>query len=267
MDEKNFAILHAVFLFSTLLLSRVTETKPAAAQGAITQPVSAQARPNESALRRNFVVEWKQGLLTVNAERSLLSRVLGEIGAQTGIRFLGLDHLEREISIHVTKVPLSEAFRILLVHTDYAMIGNLEDPRAVRVIIAQDKEREIVSDANSSRTDRTSTTEEKTVQAKQPEKPAGTDADFSILVGALSDKDLGVKEAAVQALAQTEGPEVMDVLRRTFHDSDSAVKKMLLQNIGSRPDAVPLLLEASQDSEKSVREAAQLWLDSSANQP
>lgn len=59
----------------------------------------------------------------------------------------------------------------------------------------------------------------------------------------------------------------MDLLRQAFRGSDSAVEMMVTENIGSKPEALPLLLEASQDREESVREAAQLWLDLQANQP
>ena len=59
----------------------------------------------------------------------------------------------------------------------------------------------------------------------------------------------------------------MDLLRQAFSDLDSALKTMVIENIGSRPDAVPLLMEASQDSIESVREAARVWLDFQATQP
>jgi HEAT repeat protein len=102
------------------------------------------------------------------------------------------------------------------------------------------------------------------IHAHQPVDPA---SDFSVLAQALSDKDPALKEVAIQALAQSEGTQAMDLLRQAFTDLDSALKTMVIENIGSRPEAVPLLMEASQDSKESVREAARVWLDFQATQP
>jgi hypothetical protein len=95
------------------------------------------------------------------------------------------------------------------------------------------------------------------LQAIDPDDPAK----LPVFRQALSDKDPTVKEAAIQALAGQGGPAALDLLREAFHNSDPAVKLMVIENIGSIPEAFPFLREASQDADASVREAAQHWLD------
>lgn len=95
------------------------------------------------------------------------------------------------------------------------------------------------------------------LQALDPADPANLPA----FRQALSDKDPTLKEVAIQALAGEGGPETLDLLREAFHNSDPAVRLMVIENVGSMPEAFPFLQEASRDADASVREAAQRWLD------
>jgi hypothetical protein len=301
--NANFMILLVMFLLragQTSAQQKGTHaSRPAGQQSVVLPEVPlGEVLNKQGQALGGFAVEWKQGRLTVDAENVLLFRVLDEVATQTGAGFSGLDH-QRQISVHLSKVPLSAALQILLAHTDYAMMGNPSDPSTMRIVFFErlptstkrdvctaaramhNKEPEAMPSQESGLMGRMSPANEETVQAETTRR-SGTDcpkpqieadqlvepvSDLSLFADALGRKDPAVKEAAIQALAQTEGPQAMDLLRQAFHDSDSALKTVIIESIGSRPDAVPLLLEASQDSEESVREASRVWLDSQANQP
>lgn len=95
------------------------------------------------------------------------------------------------------------------------------------------------------------------LQAIDPADPAN----LPVFRQALGDKDPELKEVAIQALAGEGGPAALDLLREAFHNSDPAVRLMVIENVGSIPEAFPFLQEASRDPDASVREAAQRWLD------
>jgi hypothetical protein len=198
-------------------------------------------------------IEWRQGKLSVNAERALLSRVLQQVSAQTGIEFLNLDKLHGQISVHFSDVPLSVGLQTLLADMDYGAIGGPGDPSTMRIVVF---ERAMRGSAKAAL--------ERLVQSETKASPRplfqteglGPTTDLSVLGQALGDKSPVTKEAAIQALAERGGSEAMNLLLQAFRQSDSALKMIMIENIGSAPDALPLLREASQDSDVSVREAA-----------
>jgi hypothetical protein len=241
-------------------------------------------------------------MLSVHAEAAPLSEVLLEVSTQTGIEFLGLDKLQKQISVHFSNVPLGAGLQMLLVPVDYTIIGDPCCPRTMRVVVF---ERRVLptriqavgeptklgdkglagadasgaqgneavpqkEDANfpaeesaglGEHDDQTAVEQADNavadLQAIDPDDPAN----LPVFRQALSDKVPIVKEAAIQALAGQGGPAALDLLREAFHDSDPALKLMVIENIGSIPEAFPFLREASQDADASVREAAQRWLD------
>jgi HEAT repeat protein len=247
-------------------------------------------------------VEWRQGLLTVDAEAVPLSEVLHEVSTQTGIEFSGLDNLQKQISVHFFNVPLGAGLQMLLVPVDYRIFGDPCCPRTMRVVVferralptrihsvgeptklgdkglagadasgAQGNEEVPQKEDENFPTDNSTgvgehddqTTVEQTdnavtnLQAIDPDDPAN----LPVFRQALSDKVPIVKEAAIRALAGHGGPAALDLLRDAFHNSDPAVKLMVIENIVSIPEAFSFLREGSQDADASVREAAQHWLD------
>jgi hypothetical protein len=93
---------------------------------------------------------------------------------------------------------------------------------------------------------------------------AGDPANLPVFRQAISDKDPTMREAAIQALAG-QGPAALDLLREAYQDSDPAVRLMVIENIGSIPEALGILQEAIGDVDVSVRQAAQRALDFQAN--
>jgi len=86
-------------------------------------------------------------------------------------------------------------------------------------------------------------------------------ANLPVFRQALNDKDTALKEGAIQALAGQGDPAALELLGEAFHNSDPAVRLTVIENIGSIPEAFPLLREASRDADALVREAAQQALD------
>jgi HEAT repeats/HEAT repeat len=265
MDGKRFIeIVGAEIVIGSICLGMLSVRTPCAQS--VSSQVPAKTPPRVSAEYDKPVldsevnggrirVEWRQGKLSVNAERALLSRVLEQVSAQTGIEFLNLDKLHGQTSVHFSNVPLRVGLQILLADMDYGAIGGPGDPSTMRIVIFERAMRESA---------KATPTPERPVQAVTKDAPhspfqsedLGPTTDLSVLGQALRDKDPVAREAAIQALAERGGSEAMDLLRQAFRQSDSGLKIMVIETIGSTPDALPLLREASQDPDVSVREAA-----------
>jgi HEAT repeats len=89
---------------------------------------------------------------------------------------------------------------------------------------------------------------------------------LSVLGEALQDKDPDVQEFTVQTLVTEGGSDGIDLLRRAFHDADVSLKTMIVDSLGSTPDAVPLLEEASSDSDESISTSAAALLEEAKQQ-
>ena len=83
---------------------------------------------------------------------------------------------------------------------------------------------------------------------------------LSALGDALQDKDAEVQAFAIQTLA-SQGSEGIDALRQAFGAADPSVKAMIVESVGSTPEAVPLLKDASSDSDESIRDSASALLE------
>jgi len=209
-------------------------------------------------------VEWQQGKLSVSAERAPLSRVLQQVSAQTGIEFLNSSDIHKQTSVHFSNVPLQEGLKILLAGMDYGTIGSPGDPSTMRIAIFEPDTREFTNEVTKTEPafEPPAQTEKGQPETKDDSPPriqAGDldpATDMSVLSQALRDKDAEVKEAAIRALAERGGSDAVGLLRQVFQDSDSAAKLIVIENIGSTPDVLPLLQEASWDPDVSVREAA-----------
>lgn len=230
---------------------------------------------------RRTNVEWRQGNLTVEADCALLSEVLQQVSVQTGVEFLNLDNLlHKRISVHFLNVSLPVGLQILLTDMDYASMGELRDPSTMRVVILERTAGKSATDSpapeppaqaeiSQAETVQSSTIEPETPQSEGSESVVGgnpspqiqaADLDpttnLSVLGRALGDKRTDVQEAAIRALAERGGLASLDLLQKAFRESDSEAKMALIENIGSTVEVLPLLQEASQDSDKAIRDAA-----------
>jgi HEAT repeat protein len=89
---------------------------------------------------------------------------------------------------------------------------------------------------------------------------------LSVLGEALQDKDPDVREFTVQTLVTEGGSDGIDLLRQAFHDADVSLKTMIVESVGSTPDAVPILEEASSDSDESISTTASALLQEAKQQ-
>lgn len=77
---------------------------------------------------------------------------------------------------------------------------------------------------------------------------------------ALKDEDPNVQALAVRTLATQGGPDGIELLRQAFGAADSSVKAEILETLGSTPEAIPLLQEASTDSDEAISTSASTLL-------
>jgi hypothetical protein len=77
---------------------------------------------------------------------------------------------------------------------------------------------------------------------------------------ALKDEDPNVRALAVQTLATQGGSDGIELLRQAFSAADCSVKALIVETLGSTADAIPLLQEASTDSDESIRNSASALL-------
>jgi hypothetical protein len=77
-------------------------------------------------------VEWKEGLLSVVAEKTSLSQVLQEVSRQTGIEIRGLEELQEEVSVSFASLPLHEGIQKLLSPVNYIILEDVVSQGGVR---------------------------------------------------------------------------------------------------------------------------------------
>jgi HEAT repeat protein len=78
----------------------------------------------------------------------------------------------------------------------------------------------------------------------------------SALDAALTDKDPGVRGAAVQAIASRKGPAATEQLRQALKDSDPGVRTMAVDSVVPKEQGLALLQEALSDADELVRTIA-----------
>jgi len=87
---------------------------------------------------------------------------------------------------------------------------------------------------------------------------------LSILGGAVTGKDIAVKNYAIQALAERGGPDAIGYLRQAIHDPDPSIRVMVLENaiqLVPHEQSLPLLQEALSDDDARVSATATSWLE------
>ena len=78
---------------------------------------------------------------------------------------------------------------------------------------------------------------------------------------ALKDEDPNVQALAVRTLVTQGGSAGIELLRQAFGAADPFVKTLIVESLGSMPDAIPLLQEASTDPDESIRNSASALLE------
>lgn len=85
---------------------------------------------------------------------------------------------------------------------------------------------------------------------------------LSVLGDALKDEDLNTRTLAIQALANRDNAQAMDLLERALSDSDPTVRLMVVQSVAQKKARFPLLEKAAGDPDEAVRSLAEEALKS-----
>jgi hypothetical protein len=210
-------------------------------------------------------VEWRQGLLSVHAEAAPLSEVLQEVSTQTGIEFLGLDKLQKQISVHFSNVPLGAGLQMLLVPVDYGIIGDPCCPRTMRVVVFERRalptriqavgEPTKLGDKGLADADASGAQGNEAVPQKED---ANFPAEESAGLGEHDDQT--AVEQADDAVADLQAidpddPAKLPVFRQALSDKDPTVKEAAIQALAGQggPAALDLLREAFHNSDPAVK--------------
>lgn len=79
-------------------------------------------------------VEWKEGRLSVSAEKVPLAQILQEVARQTGMEIRGLEGLQEPVSVRFARLPLHEGLQKLPVN--YLMVWETVPQREPRPVLA-----------------------------------------------------------------------------------------------------------------------------------
>jgi hypothetical protein len=220
--------------------------------------------------------EWKDGRLSVTAEKARLAEILQAIARLTGMEVRGAEALDEEVSVQFSGLALGEALKRLLLHVNHLVLEDTSTeeggtrlivwvlgaggrPPAAAVIERVEKPApsgdqpwgpiaELVVDPDPG-------------MRRWAVKRLGERADheaFTRLLRVLEDDDADVRRDALTALAQY-GRTAIDPVKRLLEAEKVAdVRVAALQLLGQigREDAAPFLLGVLGDPDPRVRIAA-----------
>ena len=83
---------------------------------------SASSQRDAKVDQRAAKVEWRQGQLSVTAEKVPLSEVVKAVASKAGIEVVELGEFRQEISVQFSDVPLHDGLQRLLADVDYVLI-------------------------------------------------------------------------------------------------------------------------------------------------
>jgi hypothetical protein len=100
---------------------------------------SASSQRDAKVDQRAAKVEWRQGQLSVTAEKVPLSEVIKAVASKAGIEVVELEEFRQEISVQFSDVPLHDGLQRLLADLNYVLIESAsaqeQQPPALTVIL------------------------------------------------------------------------------------------------------------------------------------
>jgi hypothetical protein len=232
------------------------------------------------------LVGFENGRLSVQARDVPLKDLLSEIEARSGIAIELKDsnNAPKWFSVDVKNLPPALAFQGILQHLNFAFFYS--GTRLVRVLIlptgnqtpearsgsmetnpigqrfsgAETAPVEFRASPTAPRPDRKDSDVPAKLEAIQAMEDSDDPKSIAALGEALIDRERKVKEAALQALAQTKGTNVTEMLSRGLNDSDPEFRLEVLEVLADRGD-LDSLRKALADRHPNVRETAAdlLW--------
>jgi hypothetical protein len=252
----------SLLLLSSFLLYglRTASAQQAAPTPAVAQSISV-LKPLPpvvpAALRPHLTVEWREGKLTVSAERAPLASVLLSLMRRTGIEIHGLDKVDEEVSVQFAGVKLTDALENLLARTDYVLENSRVPNGTTRLRVRILGERHGPGKV----------TEVGALQAKQadgtqdnsPAETAAHRANLEEVRKALDDSDPVVRSAALAALSEENPQAVSEVMadlpesRKAGMRRLQALQQMAQDNRSDGQTVLSALGDALKDSDPAVQ--------------
>ena len=194
-------------------------------------------------------VDWKEGHLSVDAEKAELSHILREVAQQTGVEILGAQDIGQLVSIHLLDVSLQKGLKALLDGQDYAVLGDISSPQKARTaqvvvlggLAAPDSNRNSASDAAGSgalaaraaRTHRNRKSKEE--EGSDPDKAAAAvqaaaaKGDVEALAKAIKGSDAALQAQAFEELYKLNPQAALDVLNSELRSDQPAQRLQALE--------------------------------------
>jgi type II secretory pathway component GspD/PulD (secretin) len=229
-------------------------------------------------------VEWKEGQLSVNAEKAPLAHILREITRQTGLQVETTEKLQKLVSVHSSRVSLIKGLQDLLAGMDYVIIGDASrQVQPIRLMIFEgspirNHER---TELSAYSTPSTETRSEPTLDEPIPEEvmdtnggtPASEDGqatkllqisassshqDTQDLRKAVQDPNPLIRSKAFEALASLDSAEAVDALLNVAKSDQPNLRLHALQLLAQTNDAdegtvLSLLQEALKDTDRMIQ--------------
>lgn len=209
-------------------------------------------------------VRWEVGLLSVTAEKALLSQVLEEVAHKTGLEIRNMRKLRGEITEHFSELSLEKGLKKLLVNVNYILIErDLSESGTQSALVL------IVLGGEAS----TSPLESLNVKREDPEnEPITKDSqemlhafaqrgDKEALRKALSNPDPGIQGMALELLTALDPQESLALLAQAIKSSHPQVRSCAIDLLRGSDQAdesavMRLLGEAVADKDTAVKSSA-----------
>jgi hypothetical protein len=237
--------------------------------------------------RAEPMLEIRDGLISLEPHDAPLGRILALIEARGGVRIHALADLDRPVRASFRNRPFDQAIselfgsragRVVRHAGSEARAGSegspaevwiLEEPESIGGSFAGSRSpAPLVAAPTAEATELPLEELQRQLADEDPslryqalgqiaEGAAGDDdAIRTTLQSALADKDPNVRGLAIQMLAQRDEPAALDVLSAGLRDESVNVRAIAVASIDPQRHGLPLLHEALQDTEESIRIAA-----------
>lgn len=201
-------------------------------------------------------VEWKEGRLSVMAEKTALSEILREVARQTGLEVRGLEGLQEEVSVRFVDLPFDEALRKLLDRVNSLIIGESSPQGKPRPVLGVVFERRTALSPEKLKEEPVALWEEQGARLAALTEildKGGTQAEQALFSAAL-DPDPSIRELASETLAARNSEEDFQTILKAATAEDALTRLMALQVLSQHETfALPALAEALLDQDREVK--------------
>jgi HEAT repeat protein len=244
---------------------------------------SSQPGPGDGGGRlrqRAATVEWKQGQLSVTAEKVPLSEVIQAVASKAGIEVVELEQFRNEISVQLSGLSLHDALQRLLSDVNYVLIERASDqaqqPPVLSVILGgrvRSSSQTIIDCvlADAVDTSKGGTEDNETALRRALEDPApdsqalaleliaerDRDNAVSILVEATQSNVPEVRLRAIDLLvnSQADSQTILSALGSAVNDQDREIRRYAIRTLAQQgaPEGLAYLQAVLVDPDPGIR--------------